>query len=136
MFKKFLSFFTLFAVIILMGAGCQNTALVEVEDGLDDLAVFEDEYNDEEQSDLILSVEALGNGQVRFIWNKSDNPGGYKLLHSSRPEAENPFWQNVMTDNDEATFYNVPTGTRYFRICEMEEKECVKYSNEVELNVE
>ena len=135
MFKKFLSFFVLFTVIILMGAGCQNTAPVEVEEELDDLAILEDEYNNEEQSDLILSVEALGNGQVRFIWNKSDNPGGYKLLHSSRPEAENPFWQNVMTDNDEATFYNVPTGTRYFRICEMEEKECVKYSNEVELEV-
>ncbi len=136
MFKKFLSFFALFTVIILMGAGCQNTAPVEVEEELDDLAILEDEYNDEEQSGLILSVEALGNGQVRFIWNKSDNPGGYKMMHSARPEAENPFWQNVMTDNDEATFYNVPTGTRYFRICEMEEKECVKYSNEVELNVE
>ncbi|HNU96574.1 MAG TPA: hypothetical protein PKH95_04145 [Candidatus Magasanikbacteria bacterium] len=136
MFKKFLSFFVLFTVIILMGAGCQNTAPVEVEEELDDLAILEDEYNNEEQSDLILSVEALGNGQVRFIWNKSDNPEGYRMLHSARKNADNPFWQFIGTDNDEGIFYNVPTGTRFFRVCELLDKKCVNYSNEVELNVE
>jgi len=136
MFKKFLSFFALFTVIILMGAGCQNTAPVEVEEELDDLAILEDEYNNEEQSDLILSVEALGNGQVRFIWNKSDNPEGYRMLHSARKNADNPFWQFIGTDNDEGIFYNVPTGTRFFRVCELLDKKCVNYSNEVELNVE
>jgi len=136
MFKKFLSFFVLFTVIVLIGAGCQNTAPVEVEEELDDLAILEDEYNNEEQSDLILSVEALREGQVRFIWNKSDNPEGYRMLHSARKNADNPFWQFIGTDNDEGIFYNVPTGTRFFRVCELLDKKCVNYSNEVELNVE
>ena len=136
MFKKFLSFFVLFTVIVLMGAGCQNAAPVEVEEELDDLAILEDENNDEEQGDLILSVEALGEGQVRFIWNKSDNPEGYRMLHSARKNADNPFWQFIGTDNDEGIFYNVPTGTRFFRVCELLDKKCVNYSNEVELEVE
>lgn len=135
MFKKFLSFFVLFTVIVLIGAGCQNTAPVEVEEELDDLAILEDENNDEEQGDLILSVEALREGQVRFIWNKSDNPEGYRMLHSARKNADNPFWQFIGTDNDEGIFYNVPTGTRFFRVCELLDKKCVNYSNEVELEV-
>ncbi|MDO9509663.1 MAG: hypothetical protein Q7J14_00055 [Candidatus Magasanikbacteria bacterium] len=136
MLKKLFSFFTLFAVIILIGAGCQNTASIEVEE-INDIYSFEKEdLFDEEENDLILSVETLGKNQVKFIWNNSNNPGGYKMMHSAREDAENPFWQNIITGNDEATFYNVPTGTRYFQICEMEEKECVNYSNKIELEVE
>jgi len=134
MSKKLLSLFAVFALIILMGAGCQKTTPEETMEEIDDLSFMEDEDTVEE-SELILSVEDLGNGQVKYIWNSSNNPEGYRMLHSARKNAENPFWQFVAPNNDEGIFYNVPTGTRFFRVCELLDKKCVNYSNEVELEV-
>ena len=135
--KKLLSLFAIFALFILMGAGCQKIEEENTNNELDDLSVLESEdLTDETDNELILSVENTGKGQVRFIWNKSDNPEGYRMLHSARKNADNPFWQFIGTDNDEGIFYNVPTGTRFFRVCELLDKKCVNYSNEVELDVE
>ncbi len=136
--KKLLSLFAIFALVILMGAGCQNTAEEEnTSEDLSDLSVLETEDVTEENEDgLILSVEDLGSGQVKYIWNNSNNPEGYRMLHSARKNAENPYWQFIGPNTDEGIFYNVPTGTRFFRLCELVDKKCVSYSNEVELEVE
>ncbi|HRY36558.1 MAG TPA: hypothetical protein P5230_01590 [Candidatus Magasanikbacteria bacterium] len=136
MSKKLLSLFAIFALVILMGAGCQKTTVEENNSEIDDLSVLEEEdLTEENDNELILSVEDLGSGQVKFIWNTSNNPEGYRMLHSARKNAENPFWQFVGTNNDEGIFYQVPTGTRFFRVCELLDKKCVNYSNEVELEV-
>jgi len=136
MSKKLPSLFAVFALIILMGAGCQNATNEEATEGTDDETNLELEDLSEETGDeLILSVEDLGSGQVKYIWNNSDNSSGYRMLHSARKNAENPFWQFVAPNTDEGIFYSVPTGTRFFRVCELLDKKCVNYSNEVELEV-
>ena len=135
MAKKLLSLFAVFALMILMGAGCQNIATQNEDEQIEDLSFMEEDTTEETGNELILSVEDLGSGQVKFIWNNSDNPEGYRMLHSARKNADNPFWQFVAPDTDEGIFYQVPTGTRFFRVCELLDKKCVNYSNEVELEV-
>ena len=136
MAKKLLSLFAVFALIVLMGAGCQNNTTEEATEGTDDETTLElEDLSEETDGELILSVEDLGSGQVKYIWNNSENPEGYRMLHSARKNADNPFWQFVAPNTDEGIFYNVPTGTRFFRVCELLDKKCVNYSNEVELEV-
>ena len=93
MSKKLLSLFAIFALVILMGAGCQKTTVEENNSEIDDLSVLEEEdLTEENDNELILSVEDLGSGQVKFIWNTSNNPEGYRMLHSARKNAENPLY--------------------------------------------
>jgi hypothetical protein len=136
MYKKLLSLFAIFALVILMGVGCQKTEQNNDNEQADDSSNLKTEdLTDTTGNELILSVENLGNGQVKYIWNKSDSAEGYRMLHSTRKNAENPFWQFVAPNTDEGIFYEVPTGTRFFRVCELLDKKCVNYSNEVELEV-
>ena len=90
---------------------------------------------------IILTAEALNPGIVKFIWKPTANfdeiTQGFFLLHSAKPEPAYPgafFYRRAGTDR-EGVWGKIPSGTRYFRICETDGDKCLNYSNVVQLDV-
>lgn len=139
---------TALGVIALVGAGCSNTQedvnKNEEQNTATSTTSTENNQNKEEAatSEIVASAEALGNGSVSVKWTVPegfDKTKSFQILHSSKPNPDHPsaFWFQYMNSVRSTELGNVATGTRYFRVCsfDLEKKECVKYSNEIQLEV-
>jgi hypothetical protein len=98
--------------------------------------------------ELTVTVEKTAEGTIRVSWTAPENTpktDSFRVLHSARQnvtfgtdQATQPFWFQYMNSARSTELSNVPKGKRYFRVCEYDnqKQECVKYSNEVEFQVE
>lgn len=83
--------------------------------------------------------------EVKLSWNISDKLDESNRFIIIRDEKRDPehtgknFWVRQYYTNREYTWKNVPKGEQHFRICITEKNDidtCVKYSNDVEVQVE
>ena len=132
--------------LTLVGAGC-NTTQEEVSKNEESAtstptSTQATDTSTSEVADINASAEAVGNGTVSVKWTVPENfdrTKSFQVLHSSKPNPEHPtaFWFQYMNSIRETELSNVATGTRYIRVCafDLEKKECVKFSNEVQVDV-
>lgn len=95
---------------------------------------------DNTNTSLSLTAKSLGDGAVQFNWTipaNMDTSGGFKILHSAKSDPQYPgaFWYRQSSNKREATWSNIPTGKRFFKICQYLQDDCKTYSNIVELEV-
>jgi hypothetical protein len=139
---------TALGVLALVGAGCSNTQEEvnpnEEKGTATNTQPSENTQKPEEQAaaEIVASAESLGNGVVSVKWTVPENfdrTKSFQVLHSSKPNPDHPsaFWFQYMNSERATELSNIATGTRYIRVCsfDLEKKECVKYSNEVQLEV-
>ena len=88
-----------------------------------------------------LTGESLENGQVKLNWTVSDElkkiAEKYALTwgKDANPEYPGRYWFWRGPDHFEKVWSGFPTGNAHFRVCVMQKEKCVKYSNDVELEV-
>ena len=140
--KKYLAALVVPALLIITGAGCQNLYPPSAPTQTESTAptapaptapAAADEFN--------LKVEILNPGIVKLSWDAPKDLDAktetFFLLHSAKPEPVYPgtfYYRRAGTDR-EATWGNIPSGQRYFRMCEAKGNECVKYSPVVAVDV-
>ena len=96
-------------------------------------AIADDEFN--------LKVEALNPGIVKFNWDAPKTMDvkteTFILLHSAQPDPTHPgaFWYRKSGVDREGTWGNIPSGKRFFRICEFKGNQCVRYSKTIEVEM-
>jgi hypothetical protein len=129
----------LVALIALVGAGCAKEAVntEKTDQNKPEGAPLTINTETNKTSDITLTVEKLGAGQVKLSWQANgENKTGWRLMNASKPQSENPFWQKVPANTKEFEWTGLPSGKRYFRICEWTGTECGQTSNEVESEIE
>jgi hypothetical protein len=139
---------TALGVLALVGAGCSNTQ-EEVNPNEEKATSTSEQPSEntqkpEEQAaaEIVASAESLGNGVVSVKWSVPENfdkTKSFQVLHSSKPNPDHPsaFWFQFMNSERTAELQKISPGTRYIRVCsfDLEKKECVKFSNEVQVEV-
>ena len=130
----------------LVGAGCSNTEeqVNNKEENVSTEATStpKNETASEENQEITATAEVLENGVVSVKWNVPENfdkTKSFQVLHSSKPNPNHPtaFWFQYMNNIRSTELSNVATGTRYIRVCsfDLDKKECVKFSNEIQVEV-
>ena len=123
------------------GAGCAPT---EVANTNPETSLTTEPLNQEQipSDDFAITANATEQkGVVNVKWTvpiDMNTKGGFRLLNSMRPnldQIENPFWYWFNGTVREADWKNIPSGKRYFRACQFSDNKCVRYSNEVEVEV-
>lgn len=146
---------SLFGALLLVGAGCANdkpntlspteinnqaNTGINTENQTENTTTPNEQTNNE-SSDITLNAAAAENkGEVHLNWNTPENMSGskFQVTHSStsgRTVADGAFWQNLPSSTTEYTWKGVPSGTRYFKVCELKDDKCVRTSNEVVVEV-
>ena len=127
----------LVGLLALVGGGCQNPPGTEVIEKAATNTVSETQSNE-----FTLSAEAKGAGMVNLKWTIPGEVGKdtyFRVIHSSKSEPIFPgaYWYQVPNVEREASWAKIPTGTRYFRVCEykMLGNACLRYSNTIQLDV-
>lgn len=126
----------LVAAITLLGFGCAG----QKNDANETSPTGALELNVNQPGDgFVLTAQATGEGAVEVTLQKAAaEGGGWKLMHSSKPSnTANPYWQRLPPSQTKFKWSNLPVGKRYFSACELDKNkaECLKYSNEVEVEV-
>lgn len=137
--------------LILLGVGCAELAEPGARMEKEDPAVVTESAPPQEppammekKEDLTLQAEALGGGQVKFIW---EAPAG--LTEANRfilvqGTEKNPThdgahdWFRQYFTHREVVWGQISSGPRHFRICLTENNDgdmCVTYSNDVLVEV-
>lgn len=125
---------------VLLGAGCNNNqpATDNQNQNGNDTTTPTTTTGNNDQSGFGLTVEAMGSGVVKVSWtvpSDLDKNASIRVLHSGRPNSDKPFWSQYMNSTREAEVRNVPTGSRYFKVCEWKDNNYGKCSNETEAEV-
>ena len=137
--KKLTSLLALGALLILGGAGCppldtNSTAEEPAASPATSAPTASEET-------FTVAAEALGSGAVKVSWNTpadADPTSVFRVVHGNKPNPTYPggYWfQRSDKTVREATLTNLPKGLRYLRVCEFKNNQCVKYSNELEVDV-
>ena len=143
------------ALLLLVGAGCDNAAPTEEtttspaakdagnEESMTDDSLMEDDLFETSpvNGDITLSAEAREDGEVRFEWELPEGTeyDGFILV---RGEEANPvhtgknYWFRQYYTRRAVTWTELPTGDWHVRICGLEGDECAVYSNDVMVTVE
>lgn len=94
-------------------------------------------------------VNPIASG-AEVSWTVPDSvskTNSFRVMHSARPnpsfsstpdpKSPNAYWTQYMNSTRTTTLNGVPKGKRYFRVCEFDTaaQQCVKYSNEVTVQV-
>lgn len=126
---------------ILLGAGCSNTAS-NLATNQDNKYVEQTTSTTPINTELGATFEQNGKGLIKINWTVPENfssSSSFRVLHSAKQNPDSPaaFWFQYMNSVRNAEISDVPTGTRYFRICEynLAEDKCVNYSKEIEMEV-
>lgn len=91
--------------------------------------------------EVTLKAEVLGEKQVKFEWESDVKMGEDDRFVLVRDEMPNPmhdgknFWWKQYYTVREAVWLSLPTGTMHVRLCVLKNDACVKYSNDVEVEV-
>lgn len=144
--KKIIAPALLAISLLFLGAGCDKAAEVKEAEKTFNAKEAQNqipEEKSEKTSGLNLTAEALGDGMVKFVWEKSDDVAtdkerGFVLVRSENANPENDgtnFWFRQSADKRETVWKDVPAGKLHFRICALREEKCAVYSNDVELEV-
>jgi hypothetical protein len=140
---------TALGVLALTGAGCSNTeeGVKSTDENTTEVSTSTTASENSsstptEYAKIEVSAESLGNGVISVKWSVPENfdrTKSFQVLHSAKPNPEHPtaFWFQYTNDTRQTELNNIALGKRYIRVCEfdLDKKECVNYSNEVELEV-
>ncbi|MBI5728177.1 MAG: hypothetical protein HY984_00290 [Candidatus Magasanikbacteria bacterium] len=94
-----------------------------------------------ETTELKLTAEALGNGEVKLQWTLPDamvTTDGFRLI---RAKQENPvndgknYWYKTNSRRHEYVWTKVTTGTQHIRVCTLKGEDCIAYSNDAAVEV-
>lgn len=149
--SKYHTLLGVFALLVLIGGGCANTA-PESTDTTDETPVVTEETQSDteattvEVSDtgLTLMAETQENGDVLFTWdliedNIMEGITGFGLAHGTEenPEYPSQYWYTLGPDHIEklwdrdVLWPTMPAGEQHFRVCLLVNNECEIYSNNV-----
>jgi|GEM_PF-1927600 hypothetical protein len=157
--KKITALGATLGLVILLGAGCANPSIlpgasdnnpnttVPSADQTTPPVVTTDQTPTDQTTptetttDFTVTVTPTGKNSVSVEWTPSanlDRASSFRVLNSARPNPESPkaYWAQYMNITRSAELKTVPSGHRYFRVCEYKNDTCVNYSNEVEVDVE
>lgn len=154
--QKYLLVPAILLAFVLVGAGCagqtnqddSNNSVQEqmeqdVEDAENDEGNSEEnqEETSESESDISLSAEARGEGQVYFEWSipENMNPERFVIIRDEKVDPvhnQKNYWFRQPGSRRSVTWVNIPSGNYHFRICIIENGECSEYSNDVQVEVE
>ncbi|MEK7644054.1 MAG: hypothetical protein AAB390_02005 [Patescibacteria group bacterium] len=149
--KNFLFLGYLTLAIMLIGAGCVQTSDNKVQSK----PAEEQTQNPTRITDAVeqksggftLSVEQpdeLGKKKavyVKFFNVPEDlkkNAEGYRIVmgKNANPTQENAtYWYQLGKTHEDKILTGLPSGIRHFRVCVMENNQCVAYTNNTEINL-
>lgn len=129
--------------MLTLGAGCDEGALETNDTDVQvDMTTSTVDGQKPVTEDFTATATASGPGTLLVKWQHPEvvEPGTtYRVLHSANPEPVVPgaYWyERSSPEAVEAEVPGVPSGHRYVRVCEYRNKECVKYTNTVEVDVQ
>jgi len=111
---------------------------------VEDVTQTEDTSTTQKQNvatNITLTGTVLGPNTALFTWNVSDviseSSEGYKIVRGTDPNPVDPagWWWQRGPSHREHTWAGLPEGKAYFRICVLENDECIQYSNSVLLEI-
>ena len=141
--QKTIALVSSLATLVLLGAGCaglaampslnkqtQSTSTADIPDPITYPVT------------LSATAESTSLGTVVVKWQKPETVAAgtsFRVLYGAKPEPMLPsaYWYERSSGNAvEAEINGVPSGKKYFRVCEFKNNACVSYSNTLEVNVE
>jgi hypothetical protein len=135
------------AAIVLLGAGCAevaDTPDVQFQTKAAETAPAEVVKTPEAPTDLVLTAENIGNRSVKFTWTAPAGLTDANRFILVEGIEENPVhdgkhnWYRQYYANRAVVWGNQSSGRHHYRICLTEnsdENTCVRYSNDVEVEV-
>ncbi|MBD3311500.1 MAG: hypothetical protein GF349_03320 [Candidatus Magasanikbacteria bacterium] len=87
-----------------------------------------------------LKAVSLSNGTVKLTWNIPENMAG-ESIRIYRGPNENPgptvnYWVNPGIGAEEYTWNDLSPRTEFFRLCQWQDNQCVKYSENVSVEIQ
>lgn len=131
---------------LLVGAGCQNRnkeapSPSSATQNQTPVTTGSGEDTKPITNEFSLQAASTATGTVKATWVAvaTDDSNRFRVLHSTKeiPVFPGAYWTQYTTDTKEAIIVSVPSGTRYFRLCEFKVKtnECARYSEVIEVIV-
>jgi len=95
----------------------------------------------EQISGITLTAEAKGNRRVLLRWEVSETVAteaeGYRIVQgkAENPTWPSPYWFERGPAHREKEMTGLPLGKQHFRVCVVKNRQCMVYSNNVEVEV-
>lgn len=131
------------AAVVIIGAGCNNNSDINTPTTNDNNSTSTPTSTtstpDTSTGDgLTVTVNPMGGGKVQVNWTVPENfdrTNSIRVLHSGRPDSDRPFYFQYMNTARSTELNNVPTGKRYFKVCEYKNDQYGNCSEQIEVEV-
>ncbi|MFA6427003.1 MAG: hypothetical protein WCW16_00950 [Candidatus Magasanikbacteria bacterium] len=132
--------------LLFVGAGCSNTVQdnsnipSKPADTPNQETTSTDNQDTDNQQQIALTANALGDATVKFEWNVPTNlesEEGYRIVYGtdSNPTFPSLWWFERGPTHREKVWSGLPLGVAHFRVCAVVDDACGEYSNDVEVDI-